>query len=191
MHHSKRDRLARRKKVNRPDTVPNQESLAGDHGRFGAQPKRTDVEQQSLNCPACAAVSVQTAVWGDLLLPHSSGKSGIAPKLVIIFCGFSISPRQLGFFYLHARSDNLAIVIHLSGTFQRDLVLRHLAALPHGRSLRVRIGLCFRPRVRDLLDHRGMNAADGIDHLRSPSLLKCEIGGCQPNFSALHSPRHP
>ena len=147
-------------------------------------------EQQSLNCPGVRGSIGVTVVWGDLLLPDWSGKSGIAQNLVIIICGFSITHVSLGF-YLDARSVHLAIVIHLSGTFQRDLVLRHLAALPHGRGLRVRIGLCFRPRVRDLLDHRGMNAADGIDHLRSPSLLKCEIGGGRPNFSALHSPRHP
>jgi len=55
-------------------------------------------------------------------------------------------------------------VIHLPRTLQCHLVLRHLAALPHGRSLRVWIRLCFRRSVRDLLNDRRVNAADGINH---------------------------
>ena len=137
MHHSKGDRLARRKKVNRADTVPKQEWLADDHRPLRAQPERTDVGTAVIELPGCAAVSVQTAVKGDPLLPHSSRKSGVRPKVVTTFCRFSISARQLGLLYLHATREHLAIVVHLSRTFQRDLVLRHLAALPNGRRLRV------------------------------------------------------
>lgn len=126
-------------------------------------------EQRSLNCPA-AAVSVQTADKETYRCRTRRGRVGYARRLRLLFCRFSISARQLWLLDLHATSDHLAIVVHLSRTFQRDLVLRHLAALPNGRSLRVRIRPCFRRSVRDLRYNGRMNAADGIDHLRSPEV---------------------
>ena len=56
------------------------------------------------------------------------------------------------------------ILVDLTGAPQRDLIMRELPALRHWRSLRMRIGLRFRTRMRGFTDIDRLSAVNWSDH---------------------------